>query len=132
MVEKKRSEEVQGYINRDSGDSGKMGKVFFFTIIPKNTGSGHQSLQPVTWESWRMLRIWSIVSSWTELWKKEKLLKLFQDIDHGTKTVSAKIQSSGKDMVYQISMGRIQGGFTETTGICIGSDRTDQGRHTPE
>ena len=27
---KKRSEEVQGYINRDSGDSGKMGKVFFY------------------------------------------------------------------------------------------------------
>ena len=28
--------------------------------------------------------------------EKEKLLKLFQDIDHGAKTVSAKIQSSGK------------------------------------
>ena len=32
MVEKKRSEEVQGYINRDSGDSGKMGKVFFLLL----------------------------------------------------------------------------------------------------
>lgn len=41
--------------------------------------------------------------------EKEKLLKLFQDIDHGAKTVSAKIQSSGKDVVYQISMGGIQG-----------------------
>ena len=28
--------------------------------------------------------------------EKEKLLKLFQDIDHGAKTVSAKIQSSEK------------------------------------
>ncbi len=52
-----------------------MGKVFFFTIIPKNAESDHQSLQPVTWESWRMLRIWSIVSSWTELWKKKKTVK---------------------------------------------------------
>lgn len=40
--------------------------------------------------------------------EKEKLLKLFQDIDHGAKTVSAKIQSLEKNVVYQISMGEIQ------------------------
>ena len=75
MVEKIRSEEVQGYINRDSGDSGKSGESIFFDYYPKDTGSDHQSLQPVTWESWRMLRIWSIVSSWTELWKKGETVK---------------------------------------------------------
>ena len=52
--------------------------------------------------------------------EKEKLLKLFQDIDHGAKTVSAKIQSSGKDMVYQISMGRIQGGSQKQTEYVLG------------
>ena len=52
--------------------------------------------------------------------EKEKLLKLFQDIDHGAKTVSAKIQSSGKDMVYQISMGRIQGGSQKQPEYVLG------------
>lgn len=52
--------------------------------------------------------------------EKEKLLKLFQDIDHGAKTVSAKIQSSGKDMVYQISMGGIQGGSQKQPEYVLG------------
>ena len=52
--------------------------------------------------------------------EKEKLLKLFQDIDHGAKTVSAKSQSSGKDMVYQISMGRIQGGSQKQPEYVLG------------
>lgn len=52
--------------------------------------------------------------------EKEKLLKLFQDIDHGAKTVSAKIQSSGKDVVYQISMGGIQGGSQKQPEYVLG------------
>ena len=98
----------------------KWGKYFFYYYPKEHRIRYYQSLQPVTWESWRMLRIWSIVSSWTELWKKEKLLKLFQDIDHGANTVSAKIQSSGKDMVYQISMGRIQGGSQKQPEYVLG------------
>mgnify|MGYP000140462449 CR=1 FL=1 len=52
--------------------------------------------------------------------KGETVKNLFQDIDYGAKTVSAKIQSSGKDVVYQISMGGIQGGSQKQPEYVLG------------
>lgn len=96
-----------------------MGKVFFY-YYPKE-----HRIRPSEFAARHM----GIVENATDLehsilmdriMEKEKLLKLFQDIDHGAKTVSAKIQSSGKDMVYQISMGRIQGGSQKQPEYVLG------------
>lgn len=119
MVEKNRSEEVQGYINRDSGDSGKMGKVFFYyypkehRIRPSEFAARHMGIVENVADLEHSILMDRIM-------EKEKLLKLFQDIDYGAKTVSAKIQSSGKDVVYQISMGRIQGGSQKQPEYVLG------------
>ena len=76
-----------------------MGKVFFYYY------SKEHRIRPSEFAARHM----GIVENATDLehsilmdriMEKEKLLKLFQDIDHGANTVSAKIQSSGKDMVY--------------------------------
>ncbi len=87
---------MQGYINRDSGDSGKNGESIFFYYYPKE-----RRIRPSEFAARHM----GIVENATDLehsilmdriMEKEKLLKLFQDIDHGAKTVSAKDSVFGK------------------------------------
>ena len=83
-----------------------MGKVFFLLLSQRTQDQTIRVCSPSHVENIADLEH-SILMD--RIMEKEKLLKLFQDIDYGAKTVSAKIQSSGKDVVYQISMGGIQG-----------------------
>ena len=63
--------------------------------------------------------------------EKEKLLKLLRILPW-RKDGKCKDSVFGKRRGISDLYGWDSGRFTETAGICIGPDRTDQGRHTPE